>query len=80
MEVERIAYLSAIGCTNLTHLALDKMAAILADDIFKSISLNENDRILIKIPLKLVPMSPIDIKLELVQVMTWRRIDDKPLW
>ena len=42
------------------------MAAILADDIFKSISLNENDRIPIKIPLQLVPMSPIDIKLELV--------------
>ena len=29
----------------LTHLPLDKMAAILADDIFKCISLNENDRI-----------------------------------
>ena len=34
---------------NLTHLPLDKMAAILADEIFKCIFLNENDRIPIKI-------------------------------
>ena len=27
----------------LTHLPLDKMAAILADDIFKCVFLNEND-------------------------------------
>ena len=33
----------------LTHLPLDKMAAILADDIFKCIFLNENDRIQIQI-------------------------------
>ena len=33
----------------LTHLPLDKMAAILADDIFKCIFLNENDRIPIQI-------------------------------
>ena len=31
----------------------DKMAAILTDDIFKCIFLNENDRILIRISLKL---------------------------
>ena len=31
----------------LTHLPQDKMAAILADDIFKCIFLNENDKILI---------------------------------
>ena len=29
----------------LTHLPLDEKAAILADDIFKWIFLNENDRI-----------------------------------
>ena len=40
------------------HLPLDKMAAILADDIFKCIFLNENDRILIQISLKFVPESP----------------------
>ena len=38
----------------LTHLLLDKMAAILADDIFKCIFLNENDRISIQISMKFV--------------------------
>ena len=55
------------------------MAAILADDIFKCIFLNENDIIPIQISLKFVPRSPIDKKPELVQVMDWRRIGDKPL-
>ena len=55
------------------------MAAILADDIFQCIFLNENDRILIQISLKFVPRSPIDIKPALVQIMAWRRIGDKPL-
>ena len=55
------------------------MAAILADDIFKSIFLNENDRIPIQISLKFVPWSPIDNKPALVQVMAWRRTGDKPL-
>ena len=45
---------------NLTHLPLNKMAAILADDNFKCIFLNENDRIAIRISLKIVPKSPID--------------------
>ena len=38
------------------------MAAILADDIFKNIFPNENDRILIQISLKLFRRSPIDNK------------------
>ena len=42
------------------------MAAILTDDIFKCIFLNENDRIPIQISLKFVPMSPIDNKPALV--------------
>ena len=37
----------------ITHLALEKMAAILADDNFKCIFLNENDRIPISISLNL---------------------------
>ena len=45
----------------LTHLPLEKMAAILEDDIFNCILLNENVRILIKISLKFVPMGLIDI-------------------
>ena len=38
----------------LTHLHLDKMAAILAVDNFKYIFLNDNDLILIRISLKFV--------------------------
>ena len=63
----------------LTHLPLDKMAAILADDIFNWIFLNENGRISIQISLKFVPKSPTDNKPALVQVMAWCWIGDKPL-
>ena len=63
----------------LTHLSLDKMAVILADDTFKCIFLNENDRIPIQILLKFVPRSPIDNKPVLGQVKAWRRTGDKPL-
>ena len=49
------------------------MDAILADDSFKCIFLNENEKITIRISLKFVPMSPIDIKPVLVQEMAWRR-------
>ena len=38
----------------------DKMAAILADNIFDCIFLKENDRVLIRISLRYVPMSLID--------------------
>ena len=55
------------------------MVAISADDNAKYISLKENYRILIWISLKFVPMSPIDNKPALVQVMAWRRTGDKPL-
>ena len=63
----------------LTHLPLDKMAAILADDISKRIFLNEKLRILIEISLKFVPKSPINNNPALAQIMAWRRIGDKPL-
>ena len=51
----------------------------LANNNFKCMFLNENDKILIRISLKFVPRSPIDNKPALVQVMAWRRIGDKPL-
>ena len=54
------------------------MAAILTDDIFKWIFLNENDRIPIRISLKVVPTCPIDNKSALVHVMAWWRKGDKP--
>ena len=62
-----------------THLPLDKMAAILADNIFKCIFLNETFCNLIKISLKFVPRGPIDNNPALVQIMAWRRTGDKPL-
>ena len=55
------------------------MAAILADNILKSIFLNENDRIEIQISLKFDPRSPIKDKPALFHVMAWHRTDDKPL-
>ena len=63
----------------LTHLPLDKMAAILAGNIFKWIFLNENCRIPIQISLKYVLKSLIDNKPALVHVMAWRRTGDKLL-
>ena len=56
------------------------MAAILADDTFKGIFLNENDRIPIPISLKFVSRSPIDNTQALVQVMAWHWIGDKPFF
>ena len=50
-----------------------------ADDIFKSIFLNENVWISIKISLKFVPKGPINNIPALVQRMAWRRPGDKPL-
>ena len=56
------------------------MAAILADNIFKCLFLNENDIIFIQISLKFVPRSPIDNnKPALVQVLAWCQTGDKPL-
>ena len=54
-----------------------KMAAILSDDNFKCIFFNKNDRIPIRISLKYVPLSPIENKPALVQVIAWRRRGDK---
>ena len=63
----------------LTHLPLDKMAAILADNNFNCIFLNENDGIPIQIPLKYVPRSEIDNNPALVQVMAWCQTGNKSL-
>ena len=50
-----------------------------ADDIFKGIFWNENVWIPIKFSLKFVPKGPINNIPALVQIMAWRRPDDKPL-
>ena len=55
------------------------MVAVLTDDIFKCIFLNENNKIQIQIALRFIPRSPMDNKTALLQVMAWRRIGDKPL-
>ena len=62
-----------------THLPLNKMAAILAEYIFKCIFLNEKFCILIRISLKFVPRSPVYNKPALVQEIAWRWIGDKQL-
>ena len=54
--------LQILKANELTHLPLDKMAANLADDNFKCIFLNWNDRIAIRFSLKFVTRSPIDNK------------------
>ena len=50
-----------------------------ADDVLKCIFLNENVLISLKIPLKFVPMGPINNIPAMVQIMAWRRPGDKPL-
>ena len=64
-----------LGETSLavfTHLPIDKMAAILADEIFEYIFLNEDVRISVQISLKFVPISPIDNIAALILVMACR--------
>ena len=48
------------------------------DDVFKCIFLNENAWILIKISLRFVPKGPINNIPALIQIMAWRRPDDRP--
>ena len=55
--------------------ALDKIDAILADNIFKCIFLNEKH----EYRLKFIPKGPINNIPALVQIMVSRRSGDKPL-
>ena len=61
----------------LTHWGRDKMAAVLTDDTFNRIFMNENVRISIKISLQFVPQGPINNYSALVQIMAWRRSGNK---
>ena len=89
-NMARVRSLNYKGCNDdslITHLPLDKIAAILADDNFKCIFLNENDRIPIPVSLKFIPRIPIDNKPALVigpgnglvpnrrQAITWTNAD-----
>ena len=69
--------MASLGPNELTHLPLDKMATIVADDNFKCIFLNENDKFPIRISLQFVLRSLIDSKPALD--LAWRRTGDKPL-
>ena len=55
------------------------MVAIVADNIFKRIFMNENVRISIQISLKFVPKGSIDNKPALAEVMAWCLLGAKPL-
>ena len=49
------------------------------DDIFRCIFMNEKFCIVIKNSVKFVPKYPVDNIPELVQIIAWRRIGEKPL-
>ena len=55
--------------SELTHLPVDKMAAIVSDDNSKCILWNAHDKIPIRISLKCVPRSQAGNRPALVQVM-----------
>ena len=69
----------AINSNDINTLRPRKNGRRFADDTFKRIFLNENVRISIKIFLKFVPNGPMNNNPVLVQIMAWRRSDDKPL-
>ena len=64
---------------HVTHLPLDKMAANLADNIFRCIFMNEKFCFSIWISLKFVPRGQIDNWSALIQVMACRWTGNKPL-
>ena len=70
--------LNQISMTIINTLRPRQNGHHFADDTFKTIFLNENIRISIKISLKFVPNVPINIP-ALVQIMAWRWPGDKPL-
>ena len=64
---------------SLTHWGRDKMAANIADDIYKWSFKNENCCLFIKISLKYFCKGSIDNNPALVQIMAWCRTGDKSL-
>ena len=76
---QQVGMITETNVSNLTHWDRDKMTAIFSDNIFKCIFLNENFPILIKISLKFIHESPIDIMSALVQIMAWCQTGNKLL-
>ena len=72
---DRLAYIRAL----INTLRPGQNGRHFSDDIFKCIFVNENVWIPIKISMRFVPKGPINNIPALVQIMAWRRPDDKPL-
>ena len=75
--IPRVVSLMKVHCPPKSS-PLGRNDRLFADDIFKYISLNENAWISLRISLKFVPRVRIVNILELVQIMAWHRIGDKP--
>ena len=67
------------SCSCLTHLPRRQNGSYFADDIFKCIFLHENAWISVGFSPDFVPKGPIGNYPALVQIMAWRRKNDKPL-
>ena len=63
----------------LTHLPPGQNGRHFTDDVFRCIFVNEKFCISSKISLKFICGGPIDNNPALIQIMAWRRKDDKPL-
>ena len=70
---------NVVWCCNSSDIEAETKCHHFPEDIFKSIFLNENCCILIKIALKYVHQGPINTIPALVQIMAWHRPGDKPL-
>ena len=78
----RTATYAPITATNINvskHIEAETNVCKFADDIFKSIFLNEDISISIEISLKFVARGPINNIPDLVQIMAWRQTGNKRL-
>ena len=78
-HIKLMGYCKYIHLQCLNTLKLKQNGHNFTDNIFKSISLDENFLILNTISLKYVPYGLIDNMAALVQIMAWHRTGHKPL-
>ena len=79
IEFPRCYFVEWVWKLSFNTLRLRQNGRHFADDILKSISLNENLQILNKISLKYAPLGLIENMAALVQIMAWRQTVAKPL-
>ena len=79
IEFPRCYFVEWVWKLPFNTLRLRQNGRHFADNIFKSISLNENFQIWNKISLKHAPLGLIENMAALVQIMAWRQTGDKPL-